>query len=446
MFDKKVIYTLLLSLIFAVIIALITDNKMDDENYKALFVHKVFTKEKYDLIIAGDSRVYRGISAEIIGNKLKLKALNLGFSSGGHDKPLFDLTEKHINKKSKQKIIILGITPASLTKRAAENGHIKRVLKRKKEEVLEYRYLFPVKLFFAPTTPYKIRKKLKKQKSNDYRQEFHLKDGWIASWYDTPLPYRALKSYKEKFSKIKPDTAIIENLLKQVKKWKNEGITVYGFFPPSSPNMNELEKVVANFNTDEFLKKFLNAGGYWINIENNYFSYDGSHLEKESAIKLSQEIANKILTGKIIKKYNPEIKINDIYKVKNYDYSEEIYFKDKKTRLFNDKTPEKEIKTTIFKKTLKKEKEKNIKQIKTEISIFYTEPETQAILKCEINKQKTEINTNYGTIANKWCKIYLTYNFPKNYSENDTLKIFLNNPENKEFYIDSLKIWYIANP
>ena len=65
MFNKKVILTLLLSLFVLVIITFVTNNKMDDENYKALFVHKVFTKQKYDIIIAGDSRIYRGISAKL---------------------------------------------------------------------------------------------------------------------------------------------------------------------------------------------------------------------------------------------------------------------------------------------------------------------------------------------------------------------------------------------
>ncbi len=439
MFNKKVISTLLLSLIFAVIIALVTDNKMDDENYKALFVHKVFTTEKYNLVIAGDSRIYRGVSAEIIGKKLKLKALNLGFSSGGHSKLLFDLIDTHLDKKSPNKIIILGITPVSLTDRAANNGHIKRVLNRKKEEVLEYEYLFPVKLFFAPTTPYKIRKKLSNKKYNDYRQEFHINDGWIASWYDSPIPYRALKSYKNQFTKTTVNKQLIQNLYKKVSEWKAEGITIYGFYPPSSANMNELEKNLSGFDNKKFINGFLNAGGCWINIEKHYFSFDGSHLEKESAIRLSNEIADKILRNDIIKTYNPDIKINDIYRPVNYAYAEEINSL-KKIKLFD--TGEQKI--TLFKEDLKQAKQKNIKKITVETSVLYKDSITGAKLACKIKNSKAEINTDYSTLPNRRCKLYLTLNFSENYSKNDSLEIFLKNPGNREFYIDSLKIYYIS--
>ena len=446
MFNKKVILTLLLSLVVLVIITFVTNNKMDDENYKALFVHKVFTKQKYDIIIAGDSRIYRGISAKIIGDKLHLSALNLGFSSGGHSKLFFDLIDKHLNDSSPNKTIILGITPASLTKRAANNGHIKRLLNRKKEEVLEYEYLFPVKLFFAPTTPYRIRKKLRNKPSNDYRQEFHIDEGWIASRYDTPIPYRFLKSQKEKFTKMKTENYIIRDLYKQIKKWKSEDITIYGFFVPSSANMNEIEKLLSGFNKTEFLKGFINAGGYWINIENQYFSFDGSHLEKESAVRLSKEIANKISTGQIIKEYKPNLKINDIYKIRNFKYKKRIKLTSDSSslKLFNNNNS-KSFNKIIFQETLSEAKSKSISKISLEAIITYPEAETQAVLECKVNNKKTEINTNYSTISGKPCKLFLDCKLPENYKNTDTLKIYINNEENSKFYLDSLKIWYLSN-
>ena len=448
MFNKKVILTLLFSTIIIVIISLVTNNKMDDENYKALFVHKVYTKQKYDIIVAGDSRIYRGISAGIIGKKLHLKALNLGFSSGGHSKLLFDLIDEHLNMKSPYKTVILGITPASLTKRAAHNGHIKRLLNKKKEEILEYKYLFPVKLFFAPTTPYKIRKKLRHKKSNDYRQEFNIEDGWIASWYDSPIPYRALKSYKDKFTEMKAEDDVIKNLYKQVKRWKSEGIKVYGFFVPSSVNMNELEKVVAKFDQNAFLKGFFNAGGYWINIDGQYWSYDGSHLEKESAVRLSENIAQKLEDNDIIKKYSPELMINDIYSPKKYAYFKIIYtvsdsilmylFDDKKNDL------QKIFKKTVFSESLSEAKSKNITKIHAEADILYPEHDTEATFVCSVGNKKTELNTFYSTIENKRCKVFLDFTLPENYSGSDTLKIYFENKQNKELYLYGLKIWYIA--
>ncbi|MCF6365178.1 MAG: hypothetical protein L3J35_03155 [Bacteroidales bacterium] len=448
MLSKNVIITIIVSLIFASAVAIITDNKIDDEAYKALFVHKVRTSEKYDIIIAGDSRIYRGISSKIIGGKLKSSAINLGFSSGGHSNLLFDLIDKRINLNSKEKIIILGITPLSLSKKASENGHIKRILKKKKEEILEYKYLFPVKNFFAPTSPAQIRKNLTEKGFNKYHQEFYIEDGWVASWYDSPFPYHALESYKKTFSETEISREVINNLYLKVKEWKSKGIKVYGFFVPSSINMEELEKNVGKFKPDTFLRGFFNAGGLWINIENSYESYDGSHLNKESAIRLSEEVADKIKNNNILTKYQSGLKINDIYTIKNCKFTEEKLFKSDSLNtlsLFikeNQENDSNSVKTIIFSEVLKKAKENNINKIKTSLNVYYTDSLTEAIFACKINNHKVEINTNYTTVSKKWCKLYLDYKFPENYAETDTLLIYIDNLKNTEFYIDSLKVYY----
>jgi hypothetical protein len=448
MFDKKVLFILFVSMVLAVIIAVLTDHEMDDEKSKALFIHKTHTREKYNLIIAGDSRIYRGVSAKIAGEILGMKAINLGYSSGGYGKEMFDLIDKLIDLSSDKKILILGITPLTITDLGSDNGHIKRVLDTKKETILEYEYLFSIKNFFAPTSPNRIRKNIKEKYYNKYHQEMYIEEGWIASWYNTPFPYLALKEYKKTFSETHISEIVIQNLYLKIKEWRNKGIEVYGFFVPSSVNMVELEKNLGKFKADEFFKGFIDSGGKWIDIEASYSSYDGSHLDKESAIRISKEIAQKVKQQNIIAEYQPGMKINSIYDITHYTLFKEFYSgsEQKLNPPFEGDRFEgsQKINLSLFKDHAVELINNKIKRVEIQISVQYNDAETESILGCTIKHKKVELNTDYSTIPNQWCKLFLSIEVPGDLTENDSISIYLNNPHKKVFHTDSLKIYYIA--
>jgi hypothetical protein len=450
MFDKKVVIILFISMIAAIVIALLTDIEMNDEKNKALFIYKTHTKEKFNLIFAGDSRTYRGVSTDIIGNTLNMKAINLGYSSGGFGKDLLERVDELMDNSAKRKIIILGITPFSLTEKGAENLHLKGMRAIKKEVVLEYEYLFPIKNFFAPASPAKIRKNIKEKYYNKYRQDIHIKEGWIASWYDTPFPYLALKEYKKTFSETKISQQAITNLYSKIQAWRKKGIEVYGFFVPSSVNMVELEKNLGKFNSEQFLKGFLNAGGHWINLENFYTSYDGSHLDKESAIRLSNEIARKLKQNKIISEYKPDLILNDIYSIKKYNILKELYSNTDFKSIppfegYIDNTTNQSDEIILFKGNAGELIDNKIKKVEIQISVKYNDALTESILSCKIKNNKVELNTDYSTIPNQWCKLFLSMDTPDDLTLKDSICIYLDKPYKKEFFTDSLKIYYIAD-
>ncbi len=451
MFDKKVIFTILVSMILATIIALYSSNKDKNELNKALFINKTYTKKKYDVIVAGDSRTYRGISSKIINNKLNLSVLNLGYSSAGFNKTLFDKIDEKISQKSKNKILILGITPFSLTAQASFNGHLKRLESLKKEEVLEYMYLFPVKSFYYSITPDDIRKLIihKGSKNENYQQEYHINEGWIASWYLKPNEYAALKSYKKTFTDTKISNQIIENLYIKIQEWKKEGISVFGYIVPSSINMTELERNIGKFNQNKFIKGFIKVGGEWINIENKYISYDGSHLEKESAIHLSEEISSKILNNNIISKYDSTIKVNNIYNI-DYIYKFETTF-EKDTGLQIEKGKgilgsnavfvDKKYNTfVLYKERLRK---KGVKKISLEVCVLYKDKQSIANLICNIGGSITSFNSNYTCIPNKWCRLYLTVDFPEKITNADDITVLIKSKKGTKIYIDDFRLYML---
>lgn len=265
----------------------------DKINNDKLWITKVHATKKYNVIVAGDSRIYRGISPEKMEEKLNDQSvLNYGFSSGGLCGIMLDEIGKRLETEEGIKTIVLGVTPHSFTPNARQNGHIVREKKRTKEEILEYIYFAEVKKIFSPTTLHQISDMLSgKTKTSSYIQEYH-KGGWVASDYKTRNPEYALESYQKVFDKNMPLDENIFELMKKITEWNDSGILVIGFRPPTTDKMVNLEDSITGFDMKGFISRFEASGGYWYEAENaSYISYDGSHLAKESALKLSENIA-----------------------------------------------------------------------------------------------------------------------------------------------------------
>ena len=247
------------------------------------WVTKVHSKKTYDVIVTGDSRVYRGIDPSSISKALNgIDVLNFGFSSGGHNPFIFSEIEKRLDETSKHKMIVLSLTPFSLTSKAQNNAHFIQENERDRKEVLLRRYVNPALSFFDPIKPTDI------MYANDTKQGYYERfrsHGWVES---RKIPYNnkaALKSYAKNFENNRIDNDVVQQVLSQVKGWTGQGIQVFAVRMPTTKEMEILENELSGYSEEELKKEFEKAGGYWIDYENRYryTSYDGSHLDAEAA-------------------------------------------------------------------------------------------------------------------------------------------------------------------
>src|SRR5687768_2737382 len=83
---------------------------------KRFWILKTHGTEQYNLIIYGDSRVYRGVSPlefeKVIPNT---HAINFGYSSASFSSFMLGEVEKKMDHKSNRKVIVLGITPNAIS-------------------------------------------------------------------------------------------------------------------------------------------------------------------------------------------------------------------------------------------------------------------------------------------------------------------------------------------
>jgi hypothetical protein len=256
------------------------------------WTRKTFAPAKYNVVLMGDSRVYRGLSPEIIESHLpEMKVLNFGYSNGGLNPTMFDAAEKKLAKNEKPKIIVLGISANAITGYSAENQQYKQELIRPREEIFERIYFNPVRYWFSATSPEKLRDYFSVKKETNYYRNTYFMNGYVESDKFPTDTTEAIQYYIDDYTNYKVTPENLEALFNQVKKWTSSGIVVVGFVPPVSQPMQMLEDSLGLFDIPNIKEGFKYASGFWIELNPlNYKTYDGSHLTIESAKALSNKI------------------------------------------------------------------------------------------------------------------------------------------------------------
>jgi hypothetical protein len=130
---------------------------------------------------------------------------------------MYDLINKKLHKKA-DNIIILGISPFSITDQAIENGHIKRINNLKNEEIIEYLYLKKIKNKFVPIDPINTWNSIFKKETiiYNYVQKVNVNEGWVESDYIQPNQYSALPSDNNTFTNTKISKKTIDDLYSNI--------------------------------------------------------------------------------------------------------------------------------------------------------------------------------------------------------------------------------------
>ncbi len=254
------------------------------------WTNKTYPYKKFDIIIYGDSRVYRGINPAKFSKYFpSADIINLGYSSGGINKEMLEFAVSHFSKKDKTKILLLGITPFSLTEKARENKQFHQEYYRSKGEIIERKFIYPFLTAFEPIdiNPYK--------KQKNYVQ-FFTAEGWVKSFKIQEDTTQAIASYIKQFGETQISSSSLEELAGFLAYARKNNIMVFGFRPPATYSLEQVERKYSTFDEQKIKQLFYSNQAVWIDIPNRYeyHSYDGSHLHFESANKLSVYLAEKI--------------------------------------------------------------------------------------------------------------------------------------------------------
>ncbi len=289
--------TLLIALLLIGLLAWVRPSSPETGLSPASFwTRKMLWEKEFDVVLAGDSRTYRGLSPgemrRVFGG---YRIANFGFSACGFGKHYLERLPRLFDPDSPQKILVMGITPNSLTEKSAErdNSFLARLHDNRLEQYANL-WFGDILKPFEPYNYRELRNALKNRRQG-YFQHYH-EDGWVASYKLPEDPNDALDEYRKNWSEQKVSRRVEDELLAFVRKLTASGIRVYGFQPPTTRAMHQLESAMSGFDQPAFRRRFEAAGGTWLDFPlERYPSYDGSHLRRDGAVLLSRDLANAIL-------------------------------------------------------------------------------------------------------------------------------------------------------
>jgi hypothetical protein len=293
--NRSVLFTLFVALLFVVAMGILFPKNADKYLRTQLFLQKTFAPAVYDMVLVGDSRMYRGLDPITIEEEMPgWNILNFGYSNGGLNPLMFRAAEQKLNPDG-HKVIILGITAFTLTPESLENGHYLDNRKKKREEKLEYIYFGELLNWFTPQSPESVRNLiLQEEKPSNYINRY-MNAGWVASDKFPPDSMEAFESYRESFLTQKVTPQIFDNVIRQIEQWSRKGYQVFAFRPPIPEPMIALADTLAGYNQSYIMEAVQKAGGTWIHVDPTTFkTYDGSHLGSQSAIDFSRYMARQI--------------------------------------------------------------------------------------------------------------------------------------------------------
>lgn len=261
------------------------------------WTQKTFASNRYDVVLMGDSRTYRGLSPSVIEKALPgMKVLNFGYSNGGLNPVMFEAAQEKLSANSTNKVIVMGVSPNCITGYSQKNDQYLQVKKGPREDIFEKLYLNKVLYYFSPVSPEEIKEKLIQKTTGSYYTNEYFSNGYVLSEKFPADSTEALSSYISDYTNFKVEDQYIDILTTQVADWSRKGIKVIGFRPPTTFAMRAVEDTLGHYNEALIKEQFCKAGGYWIDLyPGNFKTYDGSHLEKNSAVLLSELVSKEIV-------------------------------------------------------------------------------------------------------------------------------------------------------
>ncbi len=247
---------------------------------------KVHAPAQYDIVILGDSRVYRGVSPESMQKVLSdHKILNFGFSAGGLNPEIYEVAEQKLNPNGKG-ILVLGVSPLSLTPKTSPNTHYHTILESDGTRL-------PISSrFFHPITIRELQNEFFPDTIDDIHYQEPRPNGWVASYRQPKQLEHGIELYQEIFDEEPVSAELINEMIDQVKVWHENDYCVYAMRPPALNEIVRIENEMGGFDEAAIQAQLQTSGAIWISTDQTDLeTYDGSHLHMDSARRFSQDIA-----------------------------------------------------------------------------------------------------------------------------------------------------------
>lgn len=245
------------------------------------------------IVLAGDSRVYRGLVPDEFESRGLGRTLNFGFSSGAFDDPYLDAIERLVNPRVSQPLVVLGLSAWSLTPLASASNGFHQAVESAKSTPWSAQTSRRLARLADHLRPIKLGEWMPRPVTSDlYQQVFH-PDGWVQSNHLRPDPARGLDVARENhLNGNHVDPVIVKNLAARIERWRARGWIVVATRIPGDPAVDHEAEILSAWTRSDVESTLVAAGALWLKIsEEELVSYDGVHLDAASAHRISASLA-----------------------------------------------------------------------------------------------------------------------------------------------------------
>ena len=267
---------------------------MPDESCEPRYFdyQKLTWRGNADAVIVGDSRALVGLSPGIMSKEIEgMRIRNFAFGAAGYSADYLEAAETVLDHRSPRKMLILGITPRSLRDVSVKmNQFISCSQSMSIPACCKSRWLGWVKFVWPPLDRPTF-EQIFLGREQKYAKAIRHCDGWSAPQAQHIDYSEAITTYRQ-WQRDPISEVITNRILSKVQDWTGRGIHVYGFRPPTCPEMEEVED---DFDELTFVKAFQDAGGVWLSpSQKDLKTFDASHLDAQSARLYSTRVAHSI--------------------------------------------------------------------------------------------------------------------------------------------------------
>jgi hypothetical protein len=288
-------------LVFVMAVAAIAASRRDvgyAEAPRWYWIDKVVWSSDASVVVAGDSRVYRGVDVAPLSRFAGGVARNFGFSSTL-------LTPAYIRRAAclldplGPRVLVLGVTAASLRDPILARDGFRDAeldLQRQKLPLWIARRIDDVRLYLRPVAlDLWAGGPRRRAASDEYFQVFH-ESGWVESDRAVPDPIGlGVATVARDFEGMGTSSAAVESLLESIRALVAQGVRVYVFYPPVPDAVVQTELRMSGLNLESLESRLHAVGARWLHVDyEGLRSYDGTHLDGPSGQRLGERLVEAI--------------------------------------------------------------------------------------------------------------------------------------------------------
>lgn len=288
----KKLYVFILALMIVLVslvgaLAIINPQSLNEYHDRRFWFAKIKAPAT-DLLVLGDSRIYRGFNPE--------NGLNFAFSSNSYTDEYLNMAMAKIKARG---IVILGITPQSLTDYNLDD-HFRLMRDQSQNIYSESLFLLETIIPRAQLFTFMSGEKLPWESyPQDARVIYH-SNGWMETFVNQKNVSMGKSAYADAFRSNPFNPAYVDIIVDFIKKaMKEKEARVYLVYPPTSKEVYDLEHTfeVSKMNVFNEIKKIQEqTGAEFIDIPEMHVldTFDGDHIDSVHAKSYTKAVMHLI--------------------------------------------------------------------------------------------------------------------------------------------------------